>query len=148
MEYKDLVRDFIERTLKNLERIEEALGEEKNVYEVTQLINSLLGLIVLPKEKELNKIEDINLEDLESKGWPKLNINGNYGDENSLRGVIRHLRNAIAHFRVTLESKNGCLDSIIFEDNCKCKNTKFKCEMEIDSLKHFVKKFAEYMKTV
>ena len=52
MQYKDTVRDFAERTIKNLEAIEKMKNNNSNadVYEVTQLINSLLGLLVLIRE--------------------------------------------------------------------------------------------------
>ena len=52
----NLVLDFARRTKKNLEFIEHSLtrdrlNSENDVYEVTQLINSLLGLLVFPQQK-------------------------------------------------------------------------------------------------
>ncbi len=47
--YKDFSQDFAGRTRKNLVFIEKQVKERSNsdLYEVTQLINSLLGLIAL-----------------------------------------------------------------------------------------------------
>ena len=62
MEYQQVLEDFAERTLRNLERIRSIEDEERrngrlpkefSVYAVTQQLNSLLGLIVFPKETYL-----------------------------------------------------------------------------------------------
>lgn len=59
MEY--FIADFADRTLANLEQVERmkragqfefnSPGKTEKLYEVTQLINSFLGLVVLPTEK-------------------------------------------------------------------------------------------------
>ena len=62
MEYlqgKAFVGDFAKRTLANLNIIEQEIRENKDAYEVTQLINSLLGLIVFPFERQI-KVADEN----------------------------------------------------------------------------------------
>ncbi|MDI3476703.1 MAG: hypothetical protein PWQ59_228 [Thermoanaerobacterium sp.] len=69
MDYRKRVPDFIERTWSNLETIEQLAKQQgkkkKNVYKITQLINSCLGLVVFPKEdreiKELLKFLPNNL---------------------------------------------------------------------------------------
>ena len=55
--YDKLIRDFAVRTRANLTRINDLATVEKGtdpesrtVFEVTQLINSMLGLLVFPKE--------------------------------------------------------------------------------------------------
>lgn len=67
--------NFIYRTRENL-RVIEDLAQRPNpqcgqVYEVTQLINSLLGLIVFPHEAFPSSIPDERLDDLAEAGWPK-----------------------------------------------------------------------------
>lgn len=49
MEYSVLVKDFAKRTRHNLEIIRAHKEQSQEVYDVTQLVNSFLGLIVLPK---------------------------------------------------------------------------------------------------
>lgn len=54
MEYaKDsaFVKDFIHRTKENIRN-------GTHPYEVTQLVNSLIGLLVLPKERHYTNIQD------------------------------------------------------------------------------------------
>jgi hypothetical protein len=100
MEYSEFIADFARRTLLNLEHVqEEADSGNERVYPVTQLWNSLLGLIVLPKERDIERIPDTALRDLRSAGWPQ--ITTTHGDEHeSLREMVRALRNAVAHFNV------------------------------------------------
>ena len=51
MNYEDVIADFATRTKKNLELIRRLQAEdpESEIYEVTQLLNSMLGLLVFPK---------------------------------------------------------------------------------------------------
>ena len=131
MEYlkgKDFVSDFAERTLVNLEKIEKEKSDDAK-YEVTQLVNSLLGLIVFPKER--NVADD---------KWGKVLANyikapsiSNISDDQ----IIRHMRNAISHSHIFFESGN-ILDknrkkqiaSITFVDckDCKKRNQKLPCK--------------------
>lgn len=51
-EYVDFGKDFHDRTLKNLKIIEAlSVPLRGEVFETTQLINSLLGLLIIPKER-------------------------------------------------------------------------------------------------
>jgi len=60
MEYEKLVQDFAYRTRKNLDALlylkRTKPDNNIEVYEVTQLINSMLGLLVFPKERYFDKI--------------------------------------------------------------------------------------------
>ena len=111
MIYQDLVRDFAQRTRKNLNFIEEQVhsNPEIELYEVTQLINSLLGLLVFPREhyhRRDQKLEDFcyipktPLKTLENQGWPRVKVLAGQPPCRDLRTLIRHLRNSIAHFNI------------------------------------------------
>lgn len=63
----EYIFDFAERTKKNLVFIEKYVDEQKSkgvpvediqVFEVTQLINSFMGLLVLPKESDIAFLDD------------------------------------------------------------------------------------------
>ena len=56
MQYQDLVRDFARRTRTNLEFIRHARNHGESVYEVTQLVNSMLGLLVFPQQQYVDRI--------------------------------------------------------------------------------------------
>lgn len=62
MEYQEeFVIDFVRRTRKNLEFIEDRVEADPGaeLFEVTQLVNSLLGIIVLPREYYIKSIPEI-----------------------------------------------------------------------------------------
>ena len=58
---EDYEFSFADRTIKNLEKIQQIVRDEKekgksdkdinDVFEVTQLINSFVGLLIIPREK-------------------------------------------------------------------------------------------------
>lgn len=105
--YGDFIRDFTERTLRNLDFIQaQASAGDRDAYEVTQLWNSLLGLIVLPRKRELEahgggieQIPQTPMTELWSQGWPRVTVSGR-AEHESLPDLVRHLRNAVAHFNV------------------------------------------------
>jgi len=99
VEYTNLTADFAKRTLQNLNYVQEgALRGEAGVYEVTQLWNSLLGLIVLPHEHVINRLPMIPMNELSPQGWPLLTTAGD--EPPSVQALVRCLRNAVAHFNV------------------------------------------------
>ena len=61
---------IVERTLKNLDFMAKARREGKDVHEVTHLLNSLLGLVVIPWERIDRGIFCAKTEDLECDDWP------------------------------------------------------------------------------
>src|SRR5260370_38539658 len=66
---------FATRTRQNLEGIERARASGVDVHVVTQLMLSLLGLIVFPEEDHCYEpIAPWRLDELEQSGWPKWNI--------------------------------------------------------------------------
>jgi hypothetical protein len=58
MEYHNLVVDFANRTLANLDTLRNIQNQpgESDVYEVTQMINSMLGLLVFSQQSYVNRI--------------------------------------------------------------------------------------------
>jgi hypothetical protein len=103
MEYSpEFISDFARRTLHNLDRIKQAEDEgEMNVYPVTQLWNSLLGLIVLPRERDQTRIPETPIVDLWADGWPL--ITERKGASGTLRGLVTNMRHAVAHGNVEFE---------------------------------------------
>lgn len=100
MEYREIITDFTQRSRENLEYLE--LQHEKHgapVYPVTQLWNSLLGLIVLPRERDVSSIKQLPMTDLWAQGWPRLRVTVGTEPRN-VNQFLRLLRNAVAHFNV------------------------------------------------
>ena len=100
-EGNDFIKDFARRTQANLSRL------EKGPYEVTQLINSMIGLLIIPKEMQYKQIVDKLI-----KGELLEKVNNcitldTYGQSVDLRQLCRHFRNAVAHSRIDFEAENG-----------------------------------------
>ncbi|MGN1193477.1 MAG: HEPN family nuclease [Dorea sp.] len=136
---------FAKRTAENLEFVN-VNAKESGLFEVTQLINSLLGLIVIPVEAYKctkndaindNKLKELSKDDFECidklldtcQKEKRLfcdygNWNGERNDRVSVSKFIIHLRNALAHggnngihFYPMQESEK--IEEVIFYDNDK-----------------------------
>ena len=156
MMYKDLVKDYVERTLVNLQVIEDIASGKAHLlyegetvssaqtYEVTQLINSMLGLIVLPQQRFFNNIPQIPLNELTD--WPSPLITGKFpNDLNNLRDLMRYLRNSVAHFNIEfLPGSNGEISGIkIWNNRDNARN--WEAEMKLKDLRLAVQRFLELM---
>ena len=96
MEYlkgKAFLGDFAQRTIVNLDAVEKA----SDSYEITQLINSLLGLIIFPKER--------NWDMRYSTGWNRvLHKYVVYPKKRMTNSnLMRNLRNAVSHSHIMFE---------------------------------------------
>ena len=66
---------FAQHTLENLEIIERDVPIDSGFHPITQLINSLIGLVVFIHEREfVRHVADLPLSELEGKGWPRVQI--------------------------------------------------------------------------
>ena len=81
---------------------------------MTQLVNSLLGLLVFIKERRFNdEIRTLTLASLQRQGWP--NWNSTVNTPNTLGQLVRHLRNAVAHGGIKFSSDAPALADVSFE---------------------------------
>jgi len=103
---RNTTEGFAQRVRKNLDFIIKERGSGKDVHEITQLVTSLLGIIVFPWEAEaLSHLESLCLIDLEKNGWPRWDILlDEKGDTKTLGKLIKHLRNAASHRRIRFSS--------------------------------------------
>ncbi|HLA37590.1 MAG: hypothetical protein A3J72_06260 [Nitrospirae bacterium RIFCSPHIGHO2_02_FULL_40_19] len=148
MEYnEELVKDFVSRTKENLKLIRQAEKDGKKAYEVTQLINSLLGLLVLPQQALYDKIPKTPLSELAKSGWPIPRVRGNYPQAKDLRELTRYLRNGVAHFNLKFTaSKNHHIDGLIIWDRKNKKSPKkWEAELKIKELEAITDKFTELL---
>lgn len=148
MEY--FLGDFANRTVENLRYID-IESNNNGLYEVTQLINSLLGLIIIPVEayKKTCFIDDKKLKTTSKSDYDRIDdllnlcqkehrLYCDYKKNNfekqqdrvCVSKFISHIRNSVAHggnngihFYPVTES--GQISDIIFYDNDECqKNAK------------------------
>lgn len=168
MEYdqSDVVGDFAGRTKDNLRVIEALasthLGKEPmpKVWEFTQLVNSLLGLLVFPQQEWFDKLPDTPLADLPERCWKNLRITtwerkhrkgplkGELKDK-TFKEVAICLRNSISHFNVKFEVtgnrevKRVQLWNIPDEKNPDIRD--FEIVLDIVTLRHIAMTFIEQM---
>ena len=140
MEYaKDIafIKDFVIRTKDNIVH-----GDHR--YEVTQLINSLVGLLVLPKERYYKNIND-NMIDSQTFCAIRECIQSN--KKLKLVDIVRHMRNAIAHFHIECkaEFETKVIDRIILTDDFRSDSPKpnFKMILPISLLEQFLFQLAD-----
>ncbi|MDQ9169005.1 HEPN family nuclease [Oxalobacteraceae bacterium R-40] len=107
MEYSDLVKDFAVRTQSNLNTLQnlQEAHPEIAVFEVTQLVNSLLGLLIFPREKYMERIPRTSLQELEKAGWNIPVTSEGYKKPKDLRHLVCLMRNAVAHCNLEFIAK-------------------------------------------
>ena len=115
--YKDLEYEFVERTLALISQYESIIYnyEFAEQYNHTLLINCLLGIIVMPKERIISFIPNDRLTNTlkEEIGISCSIINPTI---RTLRELITELRNSIAHFdlKVISKTEDFLIDEIKF----------------------------------
>ena len=145
MDYKDLVRDFAERTRANLALVRAAANTGQNAYEVTQLLNSMLGLLVFPEQKFYNKIPETELADLEKDGWPIPRVRGNYPQVSNLSQLARYLRNGIVHFNLRFTETGGHVDGLIIWNVPPNGKKNWEAELKIEELEGITDRFTKLL---
>ena len=146
MEYDEIFqRDFIARTLEIVEQYEKYVMKcvsENQQFEVTLLINCLLGLLVLPKEHCYRSIPNKPIKELEEWGlFPDFIQDWGSEDHHTLPKFVKKLRNAVAHTSLCLHGDGVQITSLEFKDK-----DGFCAIVPFDNLKTFVTKLAQSVK--
>jgi len=125
---------------KRLEDYKEKLNQTKiemkgkdyhldNFFEITLLLNSLVGLLLFPEQRYLSKFEKkcvdyADFPELEAAHNEQKFFYSNYDEDDTPSNTLRHIRNAIAHRHVMVfpsrldisQQSPGPLTHIIFFD--------------------------------
>lgn len=150
--FTDFHRELAMRTIKNYNHIK-ALSEKQitiddnNAYEVTQLINSLLGIVVSIKESELFDEELSRIQFNSDWGCPT--ISNKYKGKDTIE-IIKHLRNATAHMNIVPHpsKKETEISTITFKSiNSETETTVWSCVFTVEELEKFLIKLSEYIQT-
>lgn len=143
MMYEDVIRDFAIRTKKNLAIIEQLHKNGKEAYEITQLVNSCLGLLVFPQQHFIDRIPETPMAQLIQEGWPEPQVIGQFRQVANLKELIRYLRNATAHFNIKflIDSENQIRHLRVWNTNRSGRKT-WEAELSVDDLKKISKKFS------
>jgi hypothetical protein len=137
---------FARRTRTNLEYIERAFSTREDVHVITQLANSLLGLIVFPWEQKFaDHIKAVPIDELVAKGWPQFEITK--GECQTLGQLVRYLRHAVAHGRITFSSDSREINEVsISVENYAHKQDplpNWSARLEARDLREFCRRFID-----
>jgi len=140
--YEDVIKDFALRTKANLVIIEELHKNGIEAYETTQIVNSCLGLLVFPQQHFMDRIPETPMEQLVKEGWPLPKITGQFHQVANLKELIRHLRNAIAHFNIQFigDSENHIKLLRVWNTNRGQKT--WEAELSVEDLRNLSEKFS------
>ena len=137
-----------ERNLRHIKSEFDRKGEDSRVHVVTQLVNSLLGLVILPRERYLEiQNESTKLKELSTHGWPEWNVSK--GKADTLAELSWHVRNAAAHGRIAFSSDSRYLHEVMItvEDSPdKGKSINWRAEIKGDDLYDFCLRFATHVR--
>jgi len=150
--------DFLKNNMDVIPSKELHNDEEIKIFEVTQLINSLFGLFIVPRERyKFRKGQSETTEkSLKKTGEPYYAIKSlidkvnnenryycNFIEEPPVSGFLTHMRNALAHsgdegLHFTPMSEGSIIKTVIFYDRGKNKIgdfCEFCIELDIDEIR-------------
>lgn len=150
----------IENVLREMNRKGFAVEE---YYEVTDLINSLVGLLVFPEQATYRYISsrEVDMRQLFPHLWNcmqsadyKNTYENERGDKNSPQNIIRHLRNSLSHNKVMIVPRSATIGNkqqitaIIFKDesrNTSGERQKFALTINVKDLEKVVMEICDYL---
>jgi hypothetical protein len=145
---RNRVAKFARRTWKNFEHIESALKNQADVHVITQLANSMLGLVIFPWEKRIQaELANQTLAELTARGWPALKMEG--AKCRTLGELVRRLRNGFAHREIWFTSDSRHIEdvSIHIENHWKNERT-WSMDITAKDLRVFCANFVQLLEEV
>ncbi len=137
------VKVFAERTRQNLNVIESLQCLGVKAYEITQLVNSCLGLIAIPRQVCFENIPKTPLNELASEDWPIPNDEGGLHPAPNLNELIIRLRNGImhSHFEFSHDEQDEIKSLLVWDE--KNHRKIWQARFNIDELRMFLIKFSD-----
>ena len=130
-EYTNFPIDFVKRTKANL-------SDYSGDFEVTNLINSCLGLIIIPKQRISDRIPTYEFTEQNCDfGITLKNICFEQNKNYELSNILRHIRNGLAHGRIEQKSKNGEIAGLRIYDKNNNSGENFSIEFSVEEFKRF-----------
>lgn len=139
----EVVKELVIRTKENYKSL------KGGPYEVTQLLNSAICLLIIPQQKLFDRVAD-NLvsEKLFNRLLAAVQQNS-YKQQLNLSQLARHLRNSIAHARIkliaekpTMHGQPVQIQAIEFKDENKQRNESITIQLDVDLLAEFFDEFS------
>nr|WP_275406952.1 HEPN family nuclease [Desulfovibrio sp. JC010] len=145
-----MLQEYARRTRKNMDYVVASkVSYDRDVYEITQIINSLLGLVVFQYEDFNELIDDTPLAGLDPRIWPE--CVRNFGPEGfSLRDFLFCFRNALAHSDIELIGNSGVIAGVKFGlNNCwKLPADPWYISLTGNELRQFVESLSDVLSSI
>lgn len=142
MNYEIFPLDFIKRTRHNIKLYDDKIN--KTEYDVTNLINNCLGLIIIPRQKYHYQIPKYEFDEIDKKyGITKNNIKYEKDNNYKLLKIVGHIRNGLSHGHISTNLGKD-ISKLIIKDyprNSEIKN--FEIIFTVEEFKDFALKFSE-----
>lgn len=142
MEYSNINKEFVSRTLKILQ-------DYNGKFEVTLLVNCCVGLLVLPREEHEHLIPNTEIP-ATGKLWGISRVALSFGPQAPdycLKEIVRRLRNGVCHFNVkTVPDGSGDISKIAICDSNRNKTSTFQAIFTVDELRQFTTSLANCIK--
>ena len=144
--YKQQEYDFVFRTKRIIEQYGELELSKEDKFEVTLLINCLVGLLILPQQHWFGNLPKGLISEKEwgiSEHHILLIKNG---ESKSVDEIVRHIRNSVSHYRFKVfDNGHKDISRIKFEDlEYKDGPKTFESTIPISNLRKFILKFSQW----
>jgi hypothetical protein len=140
--------DFVERTKKIIEQYDSLTIPEKDKFEVTLLLNCLVGLLILPQQ---NWYDNLPSEIISQKEWgitPEHISFIKRGETKNIKDISRHLRNSVAHYRFkAFDNSSNKISRIKFEDFEQSGDKTFEALIPLANLRQFTNRLSDNFMT-
>ena len=140
---KEFIKELVKRTKFNYSLV------QTGPYEVTQLLNSAVGLLIIPQQKLFDRIADGMVSERLLKELLKSVTDNTYKKALDLSEIARHLRNSISHGKVEFKAEKQYvsdgplqIESIEFTDENPKSKDRIVIEITVDILKQFFEEFS------
>jgi hypothetical protein len=143
------ILEFAAHTRRNLDHVLRVAGEA-DLHPVTQIIVSMVGLVVFPVEKLFEEV--VRKKPLaELTGWPPWNISLGEAQCRTLGELATRLRNAVSHRHILFSSDSREPSEVVIEfEDYKPSATvpHWRADISADELCLFCVKFTDYIDAV
>lgn len=141
---RNLTYDFVRRTKQNLATIERLAEEEPNKhFEVTQLINSSVGMLFVPTEGQIDRLNKVRVEDFLEGIHPPQVLFGELKHDNAA-GLVRYLRNAFAHLNFDFEYANNSVQGIYVWNEGAGHQVNWVAYLRVEDLREILDRLTDY----
>ncbi|EFU2869691.1 MULTISPECIES: HEPN family nuclease [Klebsiella] len=148
--YADFETDFVERTIALIEQYTGTVEERPfpEQFNYTLILNCLLGLIVMPKERVISRLPADRLTS-ELKAQMGLRHSSLPGPEMTLKNLIIKMRHSVAHFSIETRalSPENLMDEIVFIDTEQGSEREVYAIFKTSELFSFLKYYADSLVT-